>query len=216
MSAHAARVQGDGHGGDGQGSGDISGAVRRRCGAIQFLRVDLPLGGFARLQGRANSKLGRAAVRSRQGRRSRRPIATKSPASPPSADLRSPSYRRTCRASSSPSIPPMTKPSTLSRRPTHGKPAERQKWAVGQMLTAAQSLAPSRPEGARDILRRARLAVRLPVAATRRRTDRDRLRRTGAALDADPQCVRRGRRRCRLRDPSRRRPVRRRDLRAFP
>ena len=79
-----------------------------------------------------------------------------------------------------------------------------------------QGLASSRPEGARDVLGRVRLAVRLSLAAARSRSDRDRLRGIGAALEADPRRLRRGRRRRRLCDPSRRGHFRRRDLRALP
>src|SRR5208283_3640363 len=70
--------------------------------------------------------------------------------------------------------------------------------------------------GASDVLRRARLAVPLPLAAAPGGPDRDSVRRTGEAVEADPRRVRRGGLRRRLRTPSGRGPVRRRDLRAVP
>ena len=61
---------------------------------------------------------------------------------------RSPNFRPICRASSSRSIRPMTRRSTPSRRPKcTASPRERQKWAVEQVMMAAQGLAASRPEG---------------------------------------------------------------------
>ena len=49
-------------------AGDTFGAIRRRRGAVQLVRRDVRVGGLARLQGRADPGLGRAAHRSRQGR----------------------------------------------------------------------------------------------------------------------------------------------------
>ena len=72
------------------------------------------------------------------------------------------------------------------------------------------------PQGACDVFRRAGLAVRLSLAAARARADRDGVRRTGAAMAADPRRLRRSRLRRRLRNPSRRGPVRRDDVRALP
>ena len=82
------------HGWHGQGTCDISGAVRRRRGAVQFVRRDVQMGGLARLQGRADPGLGRPAVRPRQGRGPRRPIATRSPGSRRATASRSPNSRR--------------------------------------------------------------------------------------------------------------------------
>ena len=95
-------------------------------------------------------------------------------------------------------------------------PQARQKWAVEQVLKAARASQNLGLEGARDVLRRARLALSVSVAAAPRRPDRDRVRRARAPLAADPRRVRRRRRRRVLRDPPRRRPVRRRDVRALP
>ena len=83
-------------------------------------------------------------------------------------------------------------------------------------MLAAQGLAQSGPHGARHLLRRAGLAVSLSVAAAPAGPGRDGVRRTGAALDADPGCLRRSGRRCLLRDPSGRGPARRRHLRDVP
>src|SRR5574337_1911538 len=71
-------------------------------------------------------------------------------------------------------------------------------------------------ERASDVLGRARVAVRLPVAAAGAWIDRDGVRGTRQALDADPRRVRRGRLRRRVRTASRRGPVRRDDGRALP
>ena len=75
---------------------------------------------------------------------------------------------------------------------------------------------PARADGARDLLRRAGLALALPVAAAPGGPDRDRVRRTRPALAADPRRLRRGGRGRLLRDPPRRGPVRRRHLRDVP
>src|SRR3546814_6676468 len=79
-----------------------------------------------------------------------------------------------------------------------------------------QSVAEPGAEGARHFLGRARLALPLSLAAAASGPGRDRLRRVGPALDADPLRLRRGGRRPRLRDPSRRGPARRRHLRDVP
>src|SRR3546814_17624527 len=79
-----------------------------------------------------------------------------------------------------------------------------------------QSVAEPGAEGARHFLGRARLALPLSLAAAASGPGRDRLRRVGPALDADPQRLRRDGRRPRLRDPSRRGPARRRPLRDGP
>ena len=55
-------------------------------------------------------------------------------------------------------------------------------------------LGATRSDGACDVLRRACLAVYLSVATTAARTDRDRIRHAGRALEADPGCVRCSRR----------------------
>ena len=89
----------------------------------------------------------------------------------------------------------MTKPSTPSRpQEVHGKPAERQKWAVEQMLKAAKASKHLGLKAHADLLRRARLAVRLSLAAARAGPDRDGVRRARAALEADPRRLRRRRR----------------------
>ena len=70
-----------------------------------------------------------------------------------------------------------------------------------------QGLAPARRHRARDLLRRARLALSLSLAAAAGRTGRDRVRRAGQALAPDPRRLRRRGRQCLLRDPPRRRPA---------
>ena len=58
----------------------------------------------------------------------------------------------------------------------HGKPKERQEWAVEQMMLGRQGLAQSRPCRRGDLLRRARLALRLSLAAAAGRPHRRGLR----------------------------------------
>ena len=85
-----------------------------------------------------------------------------------------------------------------------GNPKARQEWAVEQVRHGAAGV---EAHGARrdgDLLRRAGLALRLPLAAAAGGADRHRLRRAGAALAADPRRRRGERRRRLLRDPSRR------------
>ena len=80
----------------------------------------------------------------------------------------------------------------------HGRPAERQKWAVEQMMMAARA---SRNFGHKrpcHVLGRACLAIRISLAAARPGPHRDRLRGARQALEADPRRVRRGGRRRRL------------------
>ena len=72
-----------------------------------------------------------------------------------------------------------------------GNPKARQAWAVDQMHKAAAASQAARAGRPRDLLRRARLALRLSLAAAAGRPDRDRVRRAGQALEADPRCVRR-------------------------
>ena len=67
-----------------------------------------------------------------------------------------------------------------------GKRDARQAWAVEQMKHAAKASAQSRPQGARDFLRRARLALHLSLATAAGGIGRGGLRRTGEALAADP------------------------------
>ena len=113
-----------------------------------------------------------------------------------------PAYRRSVRR---------LRPAGGARQP--GRAAE-----VGGRTDAErrQGVEAAGSEGARHLLRLARLAVRLSVAAARAGADRDGVRRTRPSLAADPRRLRRRRLRRRLRNPSRRRPVRRRDLRALP
>ena len=67
---------------------------------------------------------------------------------------------RISRASSSPSIRPTTRPSTASPRPRCAAiPRRAQEWAVEQLKLRRQGLAQSRPQRARHLLRRARLAL---------------------------------------------------------
>ena len=85
-----------------------------------------------------------------------------------------------------------------------------------QLKLAAQGLDAPGPDGARHLLRRAGLALSLPLAAAAGRPGRGGLRRAGQALAADPRRLRRGRRRRLLRDASGRGPARRRHLRDVP
>ena len=174
------------------------------------------MGGFARLQGRADSRLGRSPHRSRQGGvfsdllrrahgnrgepRARHHRARHASAGP--ARRGQPGLRRSLRR---------LRAAGGARQP--GGAAE-----MGGRTDAErrQGVEAAGPEGARHLLRLARLAVRLSVAAARAGADRDGVRRAGASLAADPRRLRRSRLRRRLRNPSRRRPVRRRDLRALP
>ena len=68
-----------------------------------------------------------------------------------------------------------------------GNPKARQEWAVEQVKLAAQASPQSRPRRARHLLRRACLALPLSLAAAAAGPDRHRLRRAGAALEADPR-----------------------------
>ena len=98
------------------------------------------MGGGARLQGRSDSDLGRSPFRSREGGLLERPIARSSPESRRATASRSPSFPPICRASLSRCTRPTTTLSTPSRRQdVHGNPAERQKWAVEQMMLAAKA-----------------------------------------------------------------------------
>ena len=99
------------------------------------LDVDLRLGGEPRLQGRADSELGRAGCSTSTRPRRRRPIATRSRASRRSTASRSPSSRPICRASWSRCIRPMTRRSTrFAPAPVQGNPKARQAWAVDQLM----------------------------------------------------------------------------------
>src|ERR1700722_6425178 len=71
-----------------------------------------------------------------------------------------------------------------------GNAAARQRWAVEQVLLAAKA---SRNLGlSAHATFSGGLAVHLPLAPAPRRPGGNRLRRTGAPLDADPECLRRG------------------------
>ena len=79
-----------------------------------------------------------------------------------------------------------------------------------------KGLEASRPRCKPELLGRAGVALRLPMAATRARTDRNSVRGARQTLEADPRRVRRRGRGCLLRAPSRRGPFRRNDVRALP
>ena len=88
---------------------------------------------------------------------------------------RSPSCRPICRASSSPCIRPMTRPSMPSRpQAVHGKPEGAPGWAVEQVKYGRQGLAQPRPRRACHLLRRAGLALPLSLAAAPGGPDRGR------------------------------------------
>ncbi len=188
---------------DDQGARYFPRAVRRRRNTLQQPGRHRRLGRGPWLQGRAVTELGRASVRSRPRRRKHRLLrrgkgravgsrraahgtvhASAGPVDRRASGLRY-RLRRLCGARG-------------SRQP--GRPPE-----MGGRAAAAcrQGVAQSRPLGPRHLLRRPGLAVRLPLAAAARRPGGDRLRRTGAPLDADPECLRRGGCRRLLRDPSR-------------
>ncbi len=169
-----------------------------------------------RLQGRADADLGRKAVRSEEGRRIQELLRRRERRPPPSTASRSPSSRPICRASWWRCIRPMTRRSTAS--PPRRCAAIRRRARMGGRSADAgrQGLAEPGPDRACDLLRRARLAVFLSLAAAAGRSGRNGVRRTGEALEADPRRVRQGRRQRLLRDPSGRGPARRRDLRDVP
>ena len=185
--------------------------------AVQLARRDLPLGGLSRLQGRADPDLGRAPVRPR-----RRPPNRKAYCDEIKGTLRRhgveitelsthlqgqlvavhPAYRRGLRrlrgaggARQSEGAPGMggRADACWRRRPR------------SNLGLDATSPSPARSPG-----------PSLSLAAAAGRPGRDRLRRAGEALAADPRRLRRGRRRRLLRDPSRRGPARRRHLRDVP
>ena len=172
----------------------------------------------ARLQGRADPDLGRAAVRPREGRRVARPIATRSRASPRqhgveitelSTHLQGqlvavhPAYDEAFDAFAPPSV--------------RGNPKARQEWAVEQMHAGRQGLAAisastrMSPSPARSPGPIVYPWPQRPPGLIETAFDE-----LAQALAADPRCLRRGRRRRLLRDPSRRGPVRRRHLRDVP
>ena len=101
---------------------------------------------------------------------------------------RSPSFPPICRASSSPCIRPIDDAFDGFAAPeVRGNPKARQEWAVEQMLMAAKASQRLGLNAQRDLLRRARLAVHLSLAAASGRSRRDRLRGAGPALEADPR-----------------------------
>ncbi len=85
-----------------------------------------------------------------------------------------------------------------------GNPKARQEWAVQHLEVVRGGQQEPRPQGARHLLGRARLAVPLSVPAAAGWPRRRGLRRAGAPLDPDPRRVRPPRRRRVLRDPSER------------
>ena len=159
--------------------------------------------------------LGRAAVRSRQGRRVEDLLRRDRRASRRATGSRSPNLSTHLQGQLVAVNPAYDEAFDAFAPPeVHGKPGRAAAWAVEQMLHAGQGVAQSRPDGACHLLRRAGVAVRLSLAAARAGADRDGVRRTRPALAADPRRLRRGRLRRLLRDPSRRGHFRRRDLRA--
>ncbi len=108
---------------------------------------------------------------------------------------RSPSSRRTCRASWSPCIRPTTPLRRLRAAEVRGNPAARQAWAVRAGASACAGLGESRPHGARDLLGRAGLALSLSLAAAPAGLIENAFDELARALDADPRRLRRGRRR---------------------
>ena len=73
-----------------------------------------------------------------------------------------------------------------------GNPKARQEWAVDQVMLAAKASQNLGLDRACHLLRRARLALSLSLAAAAGRPGRDRVRRAGEALEADPRRVRQG------------------------
>ena len=165
------------HGEEHQGAGDFSRPVRRRRGPVQFLGRDLQMGGGSRLQGRADPELGRPHLRSEEGCRRPRPIATRSRARP----------RR--QASTITELSTHLQGQLVAVNPAFDeafdafapKASARQSEGAAEMGGRAgqarrQGLAQSRPRLACVLHRRARLALRLSVAAAPAGPDRGRLR----------------------------------------
>ena len=122
-----------------EGARDFSRAVRWRRGAVQQLRCDLPLGGRARLQGRAGSDLGCTADRPRKaassqtycdeiaGVAARQGLAITELSTHLQGQLVAvhPAYDEAFDGFAPPQV--------------RGKPKARQGWAVDQMMQAAKA-----------------------------------------------------------------------------
>ena len=151
--------------------------------------VDHPVGRRVRLRRRSDPDLGRAAVRPRRRPRRRRTIATSSRASRAANGVEvtelsthlqgqlvavHPAYDEPFDGFAAPEVRGQSR-----RRGRHGR------WSRCEM--ALQASRQHGPERDGDLLRRARLALRLSLAAAAGGADRDRLRRAGPALAADPR-----------------------------
>ena len=190
-------------------------ATRRRSTRWTHRR----LGGRARLQGRADPDLGRPAVRSREGGRQPRPIATRSRAS-----LRS--HGVADHRAVDPSAGPAGRRASGLRRGVRRLRARRRCAATRRRARTGRSSRCKLAAKASQHLGLHGHASPSPGALAwpylypwpqrPAGPDRDRLRRAGQALAADPRRLRRGRRRRLLRAPSGRGPARRRDLRDVP
>ena len=185
------------------------------AGAVQHAALHRQVGGGSRLQGRADSDLGVAPVRSRPRSARARPTAMKSKACSPEKASQITELSTHLQGQLVAVHPAYDEAfDGFAPREVRRNPQARQQWAVEQVLQGRARFTASRAQSARDVLRRARLAISVSVAATSRRSDRDGVRRAGAPLASDPRCVRRCRSRSVLRDSSGRGPVRRRDVRA--
>ena len=202
-----------------KGPGDLPGAVRRRRARRSTRSTRSPTGPPASATRACRSRPGTAACST-----SKKAAESKTYCDEVKGTLRaarprrSPSCRPTCRASSSPCIPAYDAGFDGFAAPRGARQPGRRAGVGGRADEAGrQGVAPTSASTAHaTLLRRAGLALPLSLAAAAGRSDRDRVRRAGQALAADPRRLRRGRRRRLLRDPSRRGPARRRDLRDVP
>ena len=184
------------HGDQHLGAGDLPGTVRGRRRAVQLLVGDHAVGRDRWASRACRSHRGTAACST-----SRKAAESKTYCDE-IAGIAASQRRRDHRARHAPAGSARRRASGLRRglrrlRAGGGaaaSPHERQRWAVQQMLLAAQA---SRNLGLTSnvtLSRRAGLALPLSLAAAARRPDRDGVRRTGAALAADPRRLRGGRR----------------------
>ena len=170
-----------------------------------------------RLQGRADPDLGRAAVRPREGRRERDLLRRGQ------GRLRR-RGRRDHRALDPPAGPAGRRASGLRRavRRLRGARGARQSEGAAGVGGASRCCSPPRPRATSGLTAHATFSGALawpylyPWPQRPAGLIETALRRAGAALAADPRCVRRRGRRRLLRDPPGRGPARRRHLRDVP
>ena len=151
-----------------KGPGDLPRAVRRRRGAVQLSATAIAgWAAGARLQGRADPDAGTRGCSTSTRRRERRPIATRS------AGVWREARRRDHRALDPSAGPAGRRASGLRRglrRLRAAAGARQSEGAPGagrssRCMKAAKASQQSRPDAQRDLLRRARLALSLSLAA---------------------------------------------------